>query len=187
MLPLQMPLARTLPRREVRRPRAHLSAADETGRDLRGCGDDARRVVSVHLLRTLHPRPWRARVQVRASAPVSMDDVTRLLELPPERYQARRLVRRLARPAHHRRTLAARARVPGQCLLPCWSQSQSSCGASGARSSICAYSLLVAHRRVMEQSADGGGEDTRGGDRVIGSSKFKMPLPFRWPDDPMAR
>ena len=164
MLPRQMPLARMLPRLGIRGLQAPRTAVDETGHDLRDCGDDARLVVSVQLFRTL--QPGRARVQVRPSAPVSMDDVTRLLELPPEHYQARRLVRRLARPAHHRRTLAARARVPGQCLLPCWSQSRPSCGASGARSSICAYSLLVAHRRIMEQSADGGGEDTRGEDRV---------------------
>src|SRR5208282_5668660 len=92
------------------------------------------------------------RAQTRARAPVSTIAAIRLRELQQE-LQA-------ARPAHHHRTSAAKAPVPW--LLPWSSPLRTSCGASSARSSICAYSLLVAHLCTTEQSASRDGRDTRG-------------------------
>ncbi|MGA7647650.1 MAG: hypothetical protein WBW01_14145, partial [Terriglobales bacterium] len=92
-------------------------AADEIHHDLRGCDDGATVVASVQRPRQMRSKTQRAQMQ-RVPAAVSMHDATRLLELPRRRCPVLRLVRRLARPAHRRRTSAAVVLAPGHCLLP---------------------------------------------------------------------
>jgi hypothetical protein len=150
--------------RRVRAPQ--VVVPDEICPDLRGCGDAAT-LVSVQPRRTLPlvPLPAPAPLPVLFLflalflAAVSTGGATRLLasrlelglqlgpELPRER------------PAHHHRISAARARAPW--LLPWWTRLRAFCGASSARSSIYAYTALVAHPRIPEQSPTGGSWGTR--------------------------
>ena len=88
------------------------------------------------------PHAWRP---VPAPPPEFSLKHPSLLERPPSRRQAHS-----PRLAHHRKNVAAAVRVPG--LFPYWGRLRPSCGASSARSSICAYSLLVAHQRALRQS-----------------------------------
>ena len=171
MLPLQMPLERTPLRLKVRRSRATLMAADEIHHDLRGCDDGATVVASVQRPRQMRSKTQRAQMQ-RVPAPVSMHDATRVLERPRKRCPMQRLVRRLARRAHHRRILVARARAPRNCLLP-WVQAGSRLFSSALQALVYPFAHIAACSTPahVEQSASGGGEDTPGegsGDRAIG-------------------
>src|SRR5208282_5926389 len=100
-------------------------AVHEIRHDLRGCGVGETFEAAAHLPPMLRLAPW------RAPAPVSTGDATRPLESRREFREAR---------ARYRRTWAARARV--LWFLPWWSRLRPSCGASSARSSICAYSCF---------------------------------------------
>lgn len=173
-------LRRALPRRARLRGRAWpLPAAIEIRHDLRGPDDGARFVVSVQLQRM--PRMVPRQAQPRARAPVPTGGATRLRQL------------RARRRAHCHSISAARAR--GRCLLPWGNRPRSSCGASNARSSICAYSLLLAHQRTFEQSSHVAARVPGVRHRVIGPWGHRViegqrllnlddPI-TRWPDHPM--
>jgi len=114
-----------------------LPAASDLHHDLRGCDDGATSAVSVRLqqIRLMMPRRLPIPVQARAptQAPLSPGGATQPPEPPPEPQTAR-----LAH--YHRKTSAATARA--RWLLLWRSLLRASCGASSARSSICAYSCL---------------------------------------------
>jgi len=113
-----------------------LPAASDLHHDLRGCDDGATSAVSVRLqqIRLMMPRRLPIPVQARAptQAPLSPGGATQPPE-PPLELQT-------ARPARYRKTSAATARA--RWLLLWRSLLRASCGASSARSSICAYSCL---------------------------------------------
>ncbi len=113
-------------------PAQRLPVVDEIRHDLRGCDDGETFVFSVQLLQMPGLAPIRAPARAPAPARVSTGDGTRLLEPRRELREARR--------ARYRRTWAARARV--LWLLPWRCRLRPSCGASSARSSICAYSCF---------------------------------------------
>jgi len=141
---LQIALRRPLERA------ANLLFAREIDRDLHGCGGGERlaQLKPVLLRRIFQQQSKRAEAQAaRAQARLSRGAI-RLWE-PRSPHAA-------ARPAHRHKIWAATAREPWP--LP-W-HLPASCGALSARSSIYAYSLLVAHRRTTEQSAPRIGRDT---------------------------
>ena len=169
-------LRRMIPRRSVRlqtawrRPlerAANLPFAREIGRALHGCGG-GERLAQLDLVPL--PRIFLQRIFQRRSKPAEARALRAQARLSRGaiRLSEPRPPHAAARPAHHHKIWAATAREPW--LLP-WHRPVF-CGALGARSSIYAYSLLVAHRRTREQSAPRIGRDTltRSGHLVIRSS-----------------
>jgi hypothetical protein len=159
--------------------------AAEIRHGLRGRDGGAKFVVALQnsqLKKMPHlvPKPAQALIP----APLSTEAAT----LPPEP-RPRQL--RPARPAHLHRNSVARARAPS--LFPWPSPPRVSFGASSARSSICAYSLLLAYQRRMEQSTvPSSSPDTPSepsGHRMIESQKqLNLDRPItRSPDHPIVR
>jgi len=86
------------------RPRVQpLPVANDLRHDLRGCDVGATFVVSVHPPQQAPQLPRQVQVAAPAQAPVSPGGAIRQLELSPER--------RAGRPAHYRRTSAAKAQA----------------------------------------------------------------------------
>ena len=148
--PLPKPVAQAQPQPD----------AGEIGHAPRGCGDGGSLAPQAQpgMLRRL-PRQARARVLVSTADAIQRATqlATQLGELQPESQRARW--------ARYRRISAAKAPAPSLFLWSC--RLRPSCGASSARSSICAYILLVAHLSTTEQSATRGGRDTRGRQWVV--------------------
>jgi hypothetical protein len=124
-----------------------LRYADDFRHDLRGRDDGAPFEVSLQRPRVMRLLSTRARMQARAQ--ISKRGATRLPELGRGFQESRPPPRR----AHRRRISVAKAQVQENCLLLWRILLRGSCGASSARSSICAYIALVAHRHVPEQSS----------------------------------
>jgi len=138
-------------RRAARPERAeNLPSANEIGRDLRGCGAGERLFVPVSLRRMFRQPSQQAEAAIQAAR------ARALLSRAETRLQEPRPPHAAALPALRHKIWAATA--PEPWLFP-W-HLPASCGALSARSSIYAYSLLVAHRRTTEQSSPRIGRDT---------------------------
>jgi hypothetical protein len=151
-------LLRKVPLRGRVQPQQQL-VPDEICPGLRGCGAAGSAVVSVQLPRKLPPVPLSALARLPAPNAVSTGAALRPLAPRPKPRLKFGLELRREPPVHYHRISAATA--PAPWLFPWGTHLRASCGASSARSSICAYIALVAHRRTPEQSADRGGHDTR--------------------------
>lgn len=127
----------TLPLRKALQRRPQLLLVDETPPDLHGYDDGARVAAEIHLpgmtarIQPPVPMPLPPLAQVSPfSVHVAVRPPGSRPELPPAVPRAQT--------AHCHRIWAVRAQAPWRPL--CWTPHQVSCGASGARSSIYAYS-----------------------------------------------